>query len=54
MRGRLINREYFTKNYGGSFKLPHQTYSLKQYTLLGGSYKLSGSGYIPMERNHQK
>lgn len=49
MSGRLINREYFTKNYGGSFKLPHQTYSLKQYRLLGGSYKLSGSGYIPMK-----
>ena len=49
MSGRLINREYFTKKYGGSFKLPHQTYSLKQYRLLGGSYKLSCSGDKPME-----
>ena len=49
MSGRLINREYFKKNYGGSFKLPHQTYSLKQYRLLRGSYKLSGTGYIPMK-----
>ena len=47
----MINREYFTKtnNYGGSFKLPQQTYSLKQYRLLGGSYKLSGSGNKPMK-----
>ena len=49
MSRRLINSEYFTKNCGGSFKLPHQTYSLKQYRLLGCSYKLSGSGYIPMK-----
>ena len=51
MSGRLINREYFTKtnNYGGSFKLPHQTCSFKQYKLLRGSYKLSGSGNNPMK-----
>ena len=49
MSGRLIHREYFTKNYGGSFKIPHQTYSLKQYRLLGGSYKLPGSVYIPIK-----
>ena len=49
MSGRLINREYFIKNYGGSFKLPHRTYSLEQYRLLGGSYKLSGSGDKPMK-----
>ena len=48
MSGRLINREYFKKKKGGSFKLPHQTHSLKQYRLLGGSHKLSG-GQIPMK-----
>ena len=42
-------RIFYKNNYGGSFKLPHQTYSLKQYRLLGGSYKLSGSGNKPMK-----